>query len=248
MTTPEILVRTFTDDQYHLDKVFYSNYYRVKEFSKDERQVVLNIGAHVGFFSMLCSMRNAARVYNVEPFIENFKNLLKNTEVFTDRTENLRLGVSTENKFRNFGFPAMENNMFLFGGVKVHSSEDRKDFCPCVTLDELLYAIEEPEVHLLKLNMGYSEADIMMSSERIDKCNFVCGESAASEEKLKHLVEHMKEKGFNDSFLAKGKEEDTPIHLFLFAKEKCEDLFNMYTAAPPDSATSQVPVFESQPN
>ena len=245
MTTPEITVRTFSDDQYYLDKIFYSNYYRIKEFSRDTESVVLNIGAHTGFFSMLCSMRNATKIYNVEPFIENFKMLVKNTEVFSDKTENLRLGVLTENKFSNFGYPTMDNNMFMFGHTKIHSSEERKDLCPCVTLDELLYAIDEPRIHLLKINLGYSEADILTSSERIDKCDFVCGESSASEEKLKHLVSYMNEKGFNDSFLAKSKEsEEASSHLFLFAKEKCENLFNMYTAAPPDSDTKEVSVIQ----
>lgn len=244
MTTPEIIVRSFSDDQYHLDKVFYSNNYRIKEFNKDS--VVVNIGAHVGFFSLLCCMRNVGKIYNVEPFEENFKSLTRNTEVFSDRTKNLRMGIYTENQFLNFGYPAMDNNMFLFGNVKLHSSEERKDLCYCVTLDGLLEAIEEPEVHLLKINMGYSEADILMSSEKIDKCNFICGESLAPEEKLKSLVDHMTKKGFHDSLLSKSKEQEGG-HIFLFAKEKCETFFNMYTDAPPDAATQQVPVVQDQP-
>ena len=57
--TPEITLRTFTDDQYVLDKVFYANNYRLKKFPEDEKVVIVDVGAHTGFFSLLCAMRGA---------------------------------------------------------------------------------------------------------------------------------------------------------------------------------------------
>ena len=43
----------------------------------------------------------------------------------------------------------------------------------------------------------------------------------------------MEEKGFKDSFFAESK-EDEGSHLFSFAKEKCEDLFNLYVSGSPE--------------
>ena len=78
--TPNIHIRSFTDDQYWLDKVFYSNSYRLKG-SKDIQNgpIIVDIGAHCGFFTFTSLALGAKKVYAVEPFIENFKMLLKNT-------------------------------------------------------------------------------------------------------------------------------------------------------------------------
>jgi hypothetical protein len=45
----------------------------------------------------------------------------------------------------------------------------------------------------------------------------------------------MSEKGFKDSFLAESKEKEG-CYLILFAKEKVEDLFNLYVSGSPEEA------------
>ena len=45
--TPEISLRTFTDDQYVLDKVFYANNYRLKQLPEKEKVTVVDIGSHI---------------------------------------------------------------------------------------------------------------------------------------------------------------------------------------------------------
>jgi hypothetical protein len=43
----------------------------------------------------------------------------------------------------------------------------------------------------------------------------------------------MADKGFEDSFLAESKEKEGS-HLFIFAKDKCENLFNLYASGSPE--------------
>jgi len=232
--TPEISIRTFTDDQYILDKVFYANNYRLKKFSH-EKFVVLDVGAHTGCFALLCLMRGAEKVYCAEPFGDNYRMLLKNLEAFKDKVVAMNFGAYTETRFANLEYPKNENNFFYLSHVGFHSGNDDEpsDLGYLVTLDELLGGISETKVDLLKIHIGYAEADILLSSDVIDKCNFVCAEMTVGEDKLKELITHMKSKGFEDSFFAESKEKEG-ARLVLFAKEKCEDLFNLYVSGTPE--------------
>ena len=53
------------------------------------------------------------------------------------------------------------------------------------------------------------------------------------DEKMGELVERMKSMGFMDSFYAESKEAEG-VYLVLFAKTKCEELFNLYVSGTPD--------------
>ena len=238
--TPEISIRTFTDDQYVLDKVFYANNYRLKQFPEKEKVVTLDIGAHTGCFSLLCLMRGADTAYCVEPFWDNFRMLCQNLEHFQDKARTLKLGVYTENRFASLEYPQNKNNFFHLSEISLRGveSDTPTDTCYLVKLDDLLDSIPAPEIDLLKIHIGYAEAEILLSSERIDKCNFICGETTTSEEKITELVDYMKTKGFGDSFLAESKEKEN-TQLFLFAKEKCEDMFNLYVSGTPEGAEEE---------
>ena len=233
--TPEISLRTFTDDQYVLDKVFYANNYRLKQLPEKEKVTVVDVGSHIGTFSLLCLMSGADKVYSVEPFGDNFRMLSKNLEAFADKASALRLGVYTESRFASLAYPKSENNFFYLAHVGLHSSNEDtpSDLSYFVTLDELLVSIPETEVDILKLHIGYADSEILMSSSHINKCNYVCGEMKLSEDKIKELIQYMDEKGFKDSFFAESKENEG-VHLCLFAKEKCEDLFNLYVSGTPE--------------
>ena len=233
--TPEITIRTFTDDQYVLDKVFYANNYRLKTFPKDEDITIVDIGAHTGFFSMLCLLRGAHSVYSVEPFSDNFRLMNRNLEAFNERLTSLKIGVYTESKFANISHPEPENNFFYLSHINFHDGlgngpREVANFC---TLDNLLNSVNEEKITILKIHIGYAETEILSSSDRLDKCQYVCGETSATSEKLRELVTSMADKGFEDSFLAESKEKEGS-HLFIFAKDKCENLFNLYASGSPE--------------
>lgn len=240
MMTPEFTIRTFTDDQYVLDKIFYANNYRLKKFPEEGESVVVDIGAHTGFFSLLCLMRNATQVYSVEPFGENYRILSRNTEAFADKLTSMKLGIYTETKFARLKYPKPENNFFFLSHIGFYDGEEEafSETCHFIKLDTLLGGLTEEKVDLLKIHIGYGEADILLSSEKIDKCRFVCGETSANEKKLKELVQYMTDKGFQDSFLSKSKEKEE-LHMFVFAKDSCQELFDIYAPGSAEEADQQ---------
>ena len=44
----------------------------------------------------------------------------------------------------------------------------------------------------------------------------------------------MKSKGYNDSYFAKSNEKEN-THVFLFAKNKCDDLFDLVVSGEPNT-------------
>jgi FkbM family methyltransferase len=224
--TPEIILRSFSDDQYTLDKVFYSNFYRIKQFEAEQDSVVVDIGAHCGYFSMLCAMRGAMKIYNVEPFSENYKVLLKNSESFKEKAQNLKLGIYTEERLANLAYPKFENNFFYFSKANLNPEAELFDINPLITLDSLLKFIKEDEIDLLKINIGYAEIDILKTSNLITKCHYICGETTSNNEEMTAFTDVMRGKGFEDTFFAQSpKSEDQFI--FLLAQNKCEKMFEL---------------------
>lgn len=222
---PEIHLRAFTDDQVVFDKVFLSNYYRIKNITD---KTVLDLGAHVGFFTLLCVFNNAKKVYSVEPFLENFFNLLKNVEEFKDKVKPFNLGVLAESSgFFSIVQPEFKDKYLNFSDLEPASqSEDRyKDSSYFLDLDKIMSQIDG-KLDFLKINLGYSELEMLEKSSKVKEVDYICGVTKEDNESITEFLLIMQEKGFKDSFL---KDEENGETLFLLAKDKCSDFFDLYT-------------------
>lgn len=220
---PEIHLRVFTNDQAVFDKVFLSNYYRVKTLSD---KTVLDLGAHVGFFTLLCVFKEAKKVYSVEPFLENFHNLLKNVEEFKDRVKPFNLGISEYPGFFSIVQPELKDKYLNFSDLEPASELDKryKDSSYFVQLDDIMSQVDG-KIDLLKINLGYSELQTLEKSDRIKEVDYICGVTKEDDDFISEFLRIMEEKGFKDSFL---KDEENGDTLFLLAKEKCSDFFDLY--------------------
>jgi len=196
--TPEILTRSFSNDQYVFDNVFFSNYYKIKG-DKSKQRVIVDIGAHAGYFSFLSLSLGAKKVYCFEPFIDSFSVLLKNVynPNFSGRVTPYQLGVYTSEMLGAFTSPKLVEKIYLdFASIALSTENNDNPYpCFCSTLDNILYKnCFNENIDILKINIGYAEREILLQSSLIqENVNSICGEISCQTEN--QLVEFKKEMG-----------------------------------------------------
>lgn len=195
---PELSVRLLTNDQYFLDANVYSNIYKLSKL--EEGAVAVDIGAHAGYSVVNSVLRGAGKVYAVEPYIHNFELLLKNISKVRDSVSPHNLAILFDKNTVSFKAPVfLSEKYYDFADLEV--SNEKRDVCPCVSLDEFLgQYVHEEKVSLLKINTGGDyDKDILLNSKEISRVESICGFSKKqSSEKNARFSEHLLSLGFKD--------------------------------------------------
>jgi FkbM family methyltransferase len=154
--------------------VMLSNEYRLPDAFHPTDNII-DIGAHIGSFSLACAIRGAKKIIGFEPEASNARLARANTEGFTieireqavwrsdfDRAELRHTGptVDQESGMLNTG----GGNVFFDGYIPVDS----------VTLDSVIK--ELGKVRLLKVDCESSEWPILLTSKELDKVQEIIGE------------------------------------------------------------------------
>lgn len=203
--TPTLKIRSFTNDQFILDKVFYANSYKIRGFLEPEKKpVVLDLGAHCGYFTFTALSLGASKVYAFEPFTPNYKILLDNVgDSPIGRVVTYQLGVYVAPMRLTFNYPQLlDKSYFDFANIGFENNLSVPEFCHCCVqpLDVLLADYVGEQVDIMKLSIGYSEASIIDSSDLIStRVANVCGEISDNPEAQKRLQAVLFSKGFIDT-------------------------------------------------
>jgi FkbM family methyltransferase len=229
--TPKLTIRTFSNDQYVLDKVFYSNFYRIKGFSEaDRKPVIADFGAHCGYFCFASLSLGAKKVYAFEPFTPNYKVLLDN--VFDNPIAQVipyQLGVYVAPVSLTFGYPQLINKSYFdFSSVGMDTNVESVEFCKCcvLPLDTLLEQYIGEQVDIMKLSIGYAEMAIISASELIkDRVHNLCGEITLDEQGQNKFKSILGLKGFIDTKFYPVEGEENKI-LFHSSKTNVKEMFN----------------------
>jgi len=150
-----------TEDYYMIFyEIFLKNTYNQYGISINKGDVVLDVGANVGFFTLYSLMEGASKVVSVEPSYECYTSLQRLSNVFkkiqpinyavydgTDVEFNLNIGSSPGNYISNTSYVPKNINKKT---VTVHS----------ISINELLNSISEP-IDLMKLDCEGSEEIII---------------------------------------------------------------------------------------
>jgi FkbM family methyltransferase len=141
----------------------------VPEYQPQSSDTVLDVGAHIGDFSLLMS-RRVARVYSIEARRETFA-LLK-TNLFVNDAANVvadHLALSDKNGFCRLylateGESWGDSTTFDFNGTSESVSS--------VTLERYLFERNIPQVDFAKFNCEGAEFPILMSTDQLTLAKF----------------------------------------------------------------------------
>lgn len=228
--TPKLAIRTFSNDQYVLDKIFYSNFYKLKGFKDTERKpTVVDIGAHCGYFTFSALALGARKVYAFEPFTPNYKMLLQNVgDNPIGPVVPYQLGVYIAPLCLTFNYPQLTNSSFFdFATIGIDANVDSVEFCKvCVLpLDTLLEHYIGEQVDILKINIGYAESHILSASNMLgERVANICGEINTDTEGQAKFKALLVSKGFIDFEFSEVIGEESKV-LFHASKTSRKEMF-----------------------
>lgn len=161
------IVRAKTMDRSVLKEVWLKNIYDQHGINVEEGDTVIDIGAHIGVFSVYAADRSkTGKVYAFEPFIENYKRLDRHKSI--NHKSNLHIfnkGVSSIDGTQML-FLSPDNNT---GGHSLHLKNEstNKVEIETLTLPKFCEEHQIDKIDFLKLDCEGAEFDILKSNEAI---------------------------------------------------------------------------------
>ena len=196
-TDLKIKIRVKSTDLMALTNVWMINEYDVNSFKINQNDIVIDVGAHIGLFSLLVSQFcKTGKIFSFEPIRENFDLLVSNLEL--NHIENIfpfNVGVS-----KNSG----KLNLFLNNDQSAHSIFPNGSKSIAVDSISLQKIFDEKKISackLLKLDCEGAEYDIIDSLpvEYLDKIQNMVIEYHFADTKpelIKNLIIKIKNAGF----------------------------------------------------
>jgi FkbM family methyltransferase len=157
------------DEGIFLSVTRYNEYKLPRSLSPDD--VVIDVGAHIGSFSLAATMRGSQRVFAFEPNPANFR-LARHNLAPHPGVQLLRKAVlGTSGRVTPISFPT-QGQLQNTGGSGVTLDPEGK--VPSTTLDEIL--LQHPRVAILKLDCEGAEWGLLLKSKELRRVQFICGE------------------------------------------------------------------------
>lgn len=171
--------------------------------------VVLDLGANIGLFSLRAEMRGASKVISFEPILPTFNCLMLNKG---DKTEVYNLAVGSKNEFRNF---KIHTNLSNTGGGK-HDPNNTLDGLNIV-YDKDSYTINinqifdhYKKIDFLKMDIEGSEVDVLngITDENLSSVRCLAAEfhanNAEFEDFQNNFIQRINNLGFTQFLLYHG--------------------------------------------
>ncbi len=194
----QIKIRVKSTDLMALVNVWIRNEYEIDDFSIKDNDTVIDIGGHIGLFSLLVSQKSRhTSIYSFEPIEDNF-NLLK-TNLELNSIENVHpFNLAVSNSLE-------EVNLFLSNDESAHSiisKESKSIKVKSISLQKIFDENKINECKLLKLDCEGAEYEIIESlpSEYLNKIKNMAIEYHLADSRpdlVENLIAKIKNSGFN---------------------------------------------------
>lgn len=156
----KVVLRAGTSDRNIINEQLISESYVPDNFKIKKGDTVVDIGAHIGTFSIFASI-NARRVYSFEPVFENFKILKNNIEI--NKIKNItpfNYGVFSSNG---------EQKMFLNKNACMHSiyfKSEMQTEIKTISLENILIDNKISKIDYLKMDCEGAEYEILLNCSK----------------------------------------------------------------------------------
>lgn len=211
---PPFLVRWNTQDIVVAHEVLDDNEYRLPERLEPD-DVIVDIGAHIGAFTVACLLRGAGSVHCYEPELSNFDLLCKNTDFWAGHLNRVpsalwRHSCGHSMQVVKQGYTAMHHLMMV----------DHGRLYDTVSLSRVLQQAG-PRIRLLKLDCEGAEKPALDSVEELPGVEEVIGEIHYQMPEPGHepptdawLKSRLKRFGFPHCEIVPGKNPEYVAHFF----------------------------------
>lgn len=195
----EFITRPNSTDESIIKNVVGDDEYSAKDLISED-DVVVDIGAHIGSFSILANSLGAD-VYSYEPFDSSFSTLFDNCQLNNCAMGMIHheavMGDRNPRKIHvhdgNFG----GNNFYQFATTDVETR--------CITLDDVFEGNHIAHIDFLKLDCEGAEYEILKNTAKLDDISIIAFEYVGSERRsemlqlLRNKFEIIRDK-HNDAF------------------------------------------------
>jgi len=193
----KIKIRTNSTDLMALTNVWMLNEYAVEDFQLAKNDTIIDVGAHIGLFSLLVSQFcKTGKIFSFEPISDNFNLLMSNLKL--NHTENIHpfnLAVSKNTS---------SVDLFLSSDQSAHSifsSDSEPTTVKSISLQRIFDENKISSCKLLKLDCEGAEYEIIDSLplEYFDKIENIAIEYHVADSKpelAKDLISKIKNAGF----------------------------------------------------
>jgi len=166
--------RSQTLDPYIFYQVVHQNEYKLKDDLSDK--IIIDIGSHIGSFSIACLQRNAKYVYAYEAHPENYQIAKNNILKVSDKAivENLAVIGSEQNEKVSYN-----DLSFNTGQHRISDNIYGDKLVNTIKFDKIINSIvtkHSTKVHLVKLDCEGSEYPILYTSLCLYSIENIVGE------------------------------------------------------------------------
>lgn len=155
-------IREKSTDREVIDEVVKNKSYFYGDFIVKPKDVVIDIGAHIGTFSILASSLGAL-VYSYEPCSDNFDLLKQNIELNKSTVYPHKLGVMEKQ-----GKRTLYIEDYNFGGTNFYNNSTghrclKQEEALCITLEDVYEQENLTHCDFLKVDCQGAEAEVLRS-------------------------------------------------------------------------------------
>ena len=144
-------------------EIFYDKVYERDFVKVSIDDVIVDIGANYGVFSLYSQMFKPKKVYAVEPIKSTFKNMKKNLNDYG--VVCINKAISHENGFEKFAITNVNGNNFsLKNSDGYHPSQMiNEEIVETTTIDQLIIDYDIPRIDFLKVDCEGGELDLFQT-------------------------------------------------------------------------------------